>query len=313
MKILVCDKIDKEVLKELSLLGQVTDISKNDNKDLIHKEILDSSIVVIRSSTTISKELIDSSRELKIIARAGVGVDNIDIKAATKKNIYIVNAPFSNAISAAEITVGLILSVARKIVSANISMKNGDWNRSDFVGIELYGKKLGLVGFGKVGNLVAERMLAFGMKIGVYDPYIDSINQSYTKFESLDELLTTSDVVSLHLIKTPETSNLINKEKLDLLKTEAIFINTSRGGIVDEEALFEKKEKKEIYGFGLDVYSLEPPEYNEALLKTEGVILPHLGASTKEAQFRAGIELVENIKRVLEGNKEIALNFNDIN
>ena len=313
MKILVCDKIDEEVLKELSLLGQVTDISKNDNKDLIHKEILDSSIVVIRSSTTISKELIDSSRELKIIARAGVGVDNIDIKAATKKNIYIVNAPFSNAISAAEITVGLILSVARKIVSANISMKNGEWNRSDFVGIELYEKKLGLVGFGKVGNLVAERMLAFGMKIGVYDPYIETVDQPYTKFDSLDELLTTSDVVSLHLIKTPETHNLISKEKLDLLKAEAIFINTSRGGIVDEEALLEKKEKKEIYGFGLDVYASEPPEYNEALLNTEGVILPHLGASTKDAQFRAGIELVENIKRVLEGNKEIALNFNDIN
>tara|TARA_B100000427_G_scaffold1027_1_gene967 strand:+ start:3869 stop:4810 length:942 start_codon:yes stop_codon:yes gene_type:complete len=313
MKILVCDKIDEEVLKELSLLGQVTDISKNDNKDLIHKEIIDSSIVVIRSSTTISKELIDSSHELKIIARAGIGIDNIDIEAATKKNIYIVNAPFSNVISAAEITVGLILSVARKIVSANISMKNGEWNRSDFVGIELYEKKLGLVGFGKVGNLVAERMLAFGMKIGVYDPYIETVDLPYTKFDSLDELLTTSDVVSLHLIKTPETHNLISKEKLDLLKAEAIFINTSRGGIVDEEALLKKKEKKEIYGFGLDVYASEPPEYNEALLNTEGVILPHLGASTKDAQFRAGIELVENIKRVLDGNKEIALNFNDIN
>ena len=313
MKILVCDKIDPEVLKELSLLGQITDISNDNNKDLIYKEIVDSSIVVIRSATTISKDLIDSSRELKIIARAGVGVDNIDIEAATQKNIYIINAPYSNVISAAEITVGLILSVARNIVSANISMKNGEWNRSDFMGIELFEKQLGLVGFGKVGNLVAERMLAFGMKIGIYDPYIGTIDEPYTRFESLDELLKSSDVISLHLIKTSETLNLISKEKLDLLKKEAIFINASRGGIVDEEALLKKKERKEIYGFGLDVYASEPPEFSESLLNTDGITLPHLGASTKDAQFRAGIELVDNIKKVLDGNKKIALNFDDIN
>jgi len=313
MKILVCDKLDKRVIKELSDLGSVVDISNKDKKSLIDKEIVDASIVVIRSSTVISKDLIESAKKLKIIARAGVGVDNIDIDAATNSNIYVVNSPLSNAISAAELTVGLILAVARNIVSANLSMKKSEWKRSDFMGLELFEKDLGLIGFGRVGKLVAERMNAFGVNVGIYDPYISSIEGSFTRYKSLDDLLRSSDIVSLHLTKTPETIDLISKEKLDLLKKDAIFVNTSRGGIVNEEALLKKMEKKEIYGFGLDVYSTEPPEYSNNLLNTKGTILPHLGASTVEAQLRAGREVVENIKGILNGEKEIALNSTNIN
>ena len=313
MKILVCDKLDKRVVKDLSGLGSVVDISNKEKKSLIDKEIVDASIVVIRSSTVISKDLIESAKKLKIIARAGVGVDNIDIDAATNSNIYVVNSPLSNAVSAAELTVGLILAVARNIVSANLSMKKSEWKRSDFMGLELFEKDLGLIGFGRVGKLVAERMNAFGVHVGIYDPYIRSIEGSYTRYESLDDLLRSSDIVSLHLTKTPETIDLISKEKLDLLKKDAIFVNTSRGGIVNEEALLNKMEKKEIYGFGLDVYSTEPPEYTNNLLNTTGTILPHLGASTVEAQLRAGREIVENIKRILNGEKEIALNSTNIN
>ena len=313
MKILVCDKLDKRVIKELSDLGSVVDISNKEKKSLIDKEIVDASIVIIRSSTVISKDLIESAKKLKIIARAGVGIDNIDIDAATNSNIYVVNSPLSNAISAAELTVGLILAVARNIVPANLSMKKSEWKRSDFMGLELFEKDLGLIGFGRVGKLVAERMNAFGVNVGIYDPYISSIEGSFTRYKSLDDLLRSSDIVSLHLTKTPETIDLISKEKLDLLKKDAIFVNTSRGGIVNEEALLKKMEKKEIYGFGLDVYSTEPPEYSNNLLNTKGTILPHLGASTVEAQLRAGREVVENIKGILNGEKEIALNSNNIN
>lgn len=312
MKILVCDKLNTRVIEDLSKIGEVIDISGNEKRGMIKDEIEDTSIVVVRSSTKISKDLIESSKELKIIARAGAGVDNIDVNAATNNNIYVVNAPLSNVLSVAELTVGLILSVARNIVPANISMKKAEWSRSEFVGIELFEKKLGLVGFGRIGKLVAERMLTFGVNIGIYDPYISSVEEPFIKFESLDDLLVSSDIVSLHLPKTPETTNLISKEKLDLLKKDAIFINTSRGGMVDEEALFKKKEKKEIYGFGLDVYSKEPPEYTDDLLDTTGTTLPHLGASTVEAQLRAGQEVVENIKRILNGDEEIALNTLDI-
>ncbi|RZP25707.1 MAG: hydroxyacid dehydrogenase [Candidatus Actinomarinales bacterium] len=312
MKILVCDKLNTRVIEDLSKIGEVIDISGNEKRGMIKDEIEDTSIVVVRSSTKISKDLIESSKELKIIARAGAGVDNIDVNAATNNNIHVVNAPLSNVLSVAELTVGLILSVARNIVPANISMKKAEWSRSEFVGIELFEKKLGLVGFGRIGKLVAERMLTFGVNIGIYDPYISSVEEPFIKFESLDDLLVSSDIVSLHLPKTPETTNLISKEKLDLLKKDAIFINTSRGGMVDEEALFKKKEKKEIYGFGLDVYSKEPPEYTDDLLDTTGTTLPHLGASTVEAQLRAGQEVVENIKRILNGDEEIALNTLDI-
>ena len=313
MKILICDKLDKKVINNLSGVGSVVDISSQEKKSLIEEEIVDASIVIIRSSTIITKDLIESSKKLKIIARAGVGVDNIDIQAATNRNIYVVNAPLSNVVSAAELTVGLILAVARNIVPANLSMKNSEWKRSDFMGIELFEKNLGLIGFGRVGKLVAERMSAFGVHIGIYDPYINSIEESFTQYKSLDDLLRSSDIVSLHLTKTPETIDLVSKEKLDLLKKEAIFVNTSRGGIVNEEALLKKMEKKEIYGFGLDVYSTEPPEYTNNLLNTTGTILPHLGASTVEAQVRAGREVVENIKRILNGEKEIALNSENIN
>jgi len=309
MKILVCDKIEPRVVKYLSKLGSVTDISDKKDRELVEKEIIDSSIVVVRSSTIISKELIETSNELKIIARAGVGIDNIDIDAATDNNVYVVTAPLSNIVSVAELTVGLVISIARNIVPANLSMKDGEWNRSQFSGIELFEKKLGLVGFGKVGKLVADRLLAFGMEIGVYDPYIDSLAKPFIHYESLDQLLISSDVVSLHLTKTPETVNLISKEKLDLLKKDAIFINTSRGGIVDEEALLQKKE---IYGFGLDVYSTEPPEYTSELLSTSGITLPHIGASTKEAQLRAGLDIVKSIEKILDGEKDIALNSIDI-
>jgi len=312
MKILVCDKIDPRVIDHLSKIGSVTDISDKKDKELVKEEIVNSSVVVVRSSTIISKELIETSNQLIIIARAGVGIDNIDLQAATDNKVYVVNAPLSNIVSVAELTVGLVISIARNIVPGNSSMKDGEWNRSQFIGMELFEKKLGLVGFGKVGKLVADRFLGFGMEIGVYDPYIDSVEKPFTHYESLDELLKSSDVVSLHLTKTPETVNLINKEKLDLLKKNAIFINTSRGGIVDEEALLLKKEKKEIYGFGLDVYSTEPPVYTPELLCTTGIILPHIGASTNEAQLRAGLDVVESIEKILDGKTDIAVNSLDI-
>jgi len=313
MKILICDKVSEDSKASLTEIGDVLDISQEKNKEeQLAKEIIDSTIIIVRSGTVVSEALINSSSKLSIIARVGVGIDNIDVKAASNKGVYVVNSASSNIISAAELTVGLILSVARNIVEANNSMKDGNWDRSKFVGIELFEKNLGLVGFGRVANLVAERMASFGMHIGVFDPFVNKVDKEYKHYKALDSLLKESDVVSLHLTKTPETLNLISKEKLDLLKPKAIFINTSRGGVVDEVALIQKKMRNEIYGFGLDVYKEEPPVFNDELNNSLGVKTPHIGASTIEAQSKSGIEIVENIKRILDGKIDIALNAKDV-
>ncbi len=192
--------------------------------------IVDTDIVVVRSGTKINKDILENANNLKIIARCGVGVDNVDVEEATNKKIYVTNSPNANIISVAELTIGLIISAARKIHISNNSLKNKNWNRSKFLGTELYQKQLGLVGFGKAAKEVAKRLSSFGMNIVFYDPYVDGSEIEAKKVE-LDELLKTSDVISIHVIKTEETTNLINNEKLDLIKKGGILVNTSSGFI----------------------------------------------------------------------------------
>ena len=247
MKILICDKLDESAVIKLQEIGECIDVSKQRNKEeLIEKSITDVNIVLIRSETKLTKELIRKANNLKIIARCGVGVDNIDIHEATRKNIYVTNTPNANIISAAELTIGLILSAARNITIADNSLKNKEWNRSDLVGIELYGKQLGLVGFGKVARLVSTRLQSFGMDIVFYDPFVESSTETEQKLD-LDELLETSDFVSLHVPKTEETKNLLSRDKLLILKKDSVIINASRGGVIDEEAVFELVKKKILF------------------------------------------------------------------
>jgi D-3-phosphoglycerate dehydrogenase len=307
MKILICDNLNQKVYKELETIGDCLDISKSDSKEKdLTDHIKDSEIVVIRSATKLTKEVLDNAEKLKIIARCGVGVDNVDLEFAKSKNIFVTNSPSANLISVVELTVALIISASRKLSLADGHLKNGQWNRSEFLGYELYGKTLGIVGFGKAGRLVAERMKSFGMSIVFYDPYVMDWNGSEKSLD-LDDLLRTADVVSIHVIKTKDTENLLSKDKLDLLKQNSIIVNTSRGGVLDEDYLIELLESDKIFGAGLDVYSNEPPENVNRYNCLNLVTTPHIGASTNEAQLKAGLETIENIKKILAGDESVAL------
>ena len=307
MKILICDNLNQQVYKELETIGDCLDISKSTSKDEdLDNHIKDSEIVVIRSATKLTKEVLDKAEQLKIIARCGVGIDNVDLDFAKSKNIFVTNAPSANLISVVELTVALIISASRKLSLADSHLKKGEWNRSAFLGYELYGKTLGIVGFGKAGRLVADRMKSFGMSIVFYDPYVTDWNGSEESVE-LDDLLRTADVVSIHVIKTKDTENLISKDMLDLLKPSSIIVNTSRGGVLDEDYLFELLESEKIFGAGLDVYSNEPPENVDRYNGLNLVTTPHIGASTNEAQLKAGLETIENIKKILAGDESVAL------
>ncbi len=310
MKILICDKLDKLTIQELEKIGECIDVSLEKNKqEKIKENIIDAEIVLIRSDTHLNKELIDISEKLKIIGRAGVGTDNIDLVEASARNIHVTNTPEANVISAAELTVGLIISAARNITIANNSVKQNEWERSQFTGIELYKKQLGLIGFGKVAKLVSKRMQGFDMKIVFYDPFIDSSTDMEEKVE-LDELLMNSDFVSIHIPKNKETENLISKEKLSLMKEGSIIVNTSRGGLIDEQEVFNLVREKKLYSAGLDVYEKEPPEIDKEYEKSKVITLPHLGASTKEAQLRAGQQIIQNIKDILNDNLSSVINKN---
>ena len=307
MKILICDNLNQQVYKELETIGDCVDISKSNSRDKdLANHIKDCEIVVIRSATKLTKEVLDKAEQLKIIARCGVGIDNVDLDFAKSKNIFVTNSPSANLISVVELTVALIISVSRKLSLADSHLKRGEWNRSQFLGNELYGKTLGIVGFGKAGRLVAERMKSFGMSIVFYDPYVTDWNGSEESIK-LDDLLRTADVVSIHVIKTKDTENLISKDMLDLLKPSSVIINTSRGGVLDEDYLFELLESEKIFGAGLDVYSNEPPKNVDRYNGLNLVTTPHIGASTNEAQLKAGLETIENIKKILAGDESVAL------
>ena len=307
MKILVCDTLNKKVLEELHSLGECVDISSSESKDIdLVSEISQAEIVVIRSATKLTKEIIEKGDNLKIIARCGVGVDNIDVEYAKSKNIKVTNSPSANLISVVELTVALIINASRKINLSDNHLKKGKWNRSEFIGMELSGKQLGIVGFGKAGRLVSERMKSFGMSIAFYDPYVKDWDGP-EKSLGLDELLSSSDVVSIHVIKTKETENILSKEKLDLLKESAILINTSRGGVVEEDYLIELLRLNKIFGAGLDVFSEEPPKNIENIGDINLITTPHIGASTNEAQLKAGLDTIENIQKILAGDDSVAL------
>ena len=311
MKILICDKLDSFAIQELNKMGTCIDISTDENKrKMLLEQIPDADLVFIRSATSIDKEVIDAGVNLKIIARCGVGLDNVDIIEATKRGIHVTNSPEANIVSVAELTVGLIIASARNLIKGNNSLKQKKWDRSALTGIELYEKTLGFVGFGRVARLVASRMQSFGMKIVFFDPYIDESTQNETKLE-LDELLQQSDVVSLHVVKNKETINLISKEKLSLMKQDSIIINTSRGGVVDESEVLRLVDSGKLFSAALDVYEQEPPEYTKQLTESDSITLPHLGASTREAQLKAGSDTVQNVVSILNGDFSSSVNAID--
>jgi D-3-phosphoglycerate dehydrogenase / 2-oxoglutarate reductase len=263
----------------------------------------DADAILIRSATQMDPEAIAAGKQLKVIARAGVGLDNVDVKAATQAGVMVVNAPTSNIVSAAELAVALLLSAARNIVPANLALKNGEWKRSKYNGVELSEKTVGIVGLGRIGVLVAQRLSAFGVTLIAYDPYVQPARaaQIGVRLVPLDELMRESDFITVHLPKTPETAGLIGDEQLKLAKPTMYLINAARGGIVDEDALYRAISEGRVAGAGLDVYAKEPCTDSPLFGLETVVATPHLGASTDEAQEKAGIAVAKSVRLALGG------------
>ncbi len=260
--------------------------------------------LIIRSATQVTAEVIEKAENLKAIGRAGIGVDNIDIEAATKRGVIVANAPESNTVAAAEHTLGLMLAAARRIPAADASLKGGEWKRSAFKGVEVREKTLGLVGLGHVGAIVARGAIGMGMKVLAYDPYVSEDrmrSMNVERAETTDEVFEKADFVSLHVPRTPQTIGLVNAESLAKMKPTAYLINVARGGIVDEAALYEALKGGVIGGAALDVFAEEPTTDSPIFSLPNVVVTPHLGASTAEAQDRAGITAAEQVAAALRG------------
>ncbi|MBU1121950.1 MAG: phosphoglycerate dehydrogenase [Candidatus Omnitrophota bacterium] len=302
-KILVSDKLSDEGVKILKDAGFAVDCKYKLSVDELKKIIGEYKGIVIRSETQLSSEIIEHAHNLKVIGRAGVGLDNVDIAAATKKGIIVMNAPGGNTISTCEQAFALMLASARNIPFAYSSLKQKKWERSKFKGVELYSKVLGVVGFGRIGKEVSKRALSFGMEVLVYDPFISSdVAEKFgVKLVDLNQLLKSADFITIHTPLTKETKSLISDKELEMMKSKAFIINCARGGVVDEDALYRALKDKKIAGAALDVFSKEPPLDSKLLELDNIVVTPHLGASTEEAQINVAIEIAHCIKDALLG------------
>jgi D-3-phosphoglycerate dehydrogenase / 2-oxoglutarate reductase len=304
MKVLVAETIAETGIDRLRSEATVDVLTDLTREQLLEK-IGGYDALIIRSQTKADAELIAKAANLKVIGRAGIGLDNVDLDAATRHGIVVVNAPTSNVLSAAEHTIALMLSLARHVPSANASLKAGKWERDRFEGVELHGKTLAILGLGRIGTLVAQRALALGMRVVAFDPYVAKQRAGQMGVElaaSLDDALGAADFVTIHLPKTSETQALIGERELGLLKPTARIVNTSRGGIVDEAALASAIEAGRLGGAALDVFAKEPPDASSPLFGLEQVVVtPHLGASTEEAQEKAGVAIAEQVLLALRG------------
>ncbi len=302
MKVGICDPIAKEGVEYLKNEGfEVVDLTSVP-KDELSKHVGDLDAIIIRSATKVRKEMIDAAKNLKAIGRAGVGLDNVDVEYAKSKGIKVINTPGATSISVAELTIGLILAVMRKIAYADREMRRGAWPKKKCKGIEMYGKTLGIIGIGRIGREVAKRAKAFGMRIIYYDVYRpdeDTEKELDIEYRDLDTLISEADVITLHVPLVPETKHLINADRISKMKDGAIIINAARGGIVDEGALYDALKSGKLYGAALDVYENEPLKESKLFELDNVVLTPHIGAQAKEGQTRAGLEVAKKIAEVL--------------
>lgn len=304
MKVLVAEHISDEAVELMKKEGLEVDVKTGLKKEEILNIIQDYDALIVRSQIKVDRDIIERAKNLKIIGRAGVGVDNIDLESATARGIIVVNAPGGNTISTAEHTIALLFALARKIPQAYLSMKEKKWDRKKFTGIELRGKTIGVIGLGRVGFEVAKRCKALEMNVLAFDPYIppERAQQIGAKLVDFETLLKESDIITLHVPKTKETSGLIKKEQINLMKKGVLIVNTARGGIIDEKALIEGLQSGKIGGVALDVFEKEPPDFNSPIFGFENVITtPHLGASTEEAQLSVGLIVAEDIINLAKG------------
>ncbi len=313
-KILVSDKLAEEGLEILKAVKDFqVDCKYGLKPEELKSVIKDYDALIVRSSTEVTADIVEAAKKLRFIGRAGVGLDNVDLSAATKKGIVAMNTPAGNTTSTAEHTFSMILALSRNIPQACASLKAGKWDRSKFNGVELYGKTLGIIGFGRIGSTVAKFAKTFGMEVIVFDPYlsVEVAKQRGVDMVDLQVVLKKADYITIHIPKTSETKNLIGEKELNLMKKNARIVNCARGGIIDEVALAKALDSKRIAGAALDVFDAEPPDMNSALLKLDNcVVTPHLGASTTEAQVNVAIEIAETVRDALLGKRIInAANF----
>ncbi|HKV07318.1 MAG TPA: phosphoglycerate dehydrogenase [Thermoanaerobaculia bacterium] len=306
-RILIADTLDPSGLEIFKASGvEIHQLTAEERPRLL--EILDGyDALVVRSSTQVTADVLRAGKSLKVVGRAGIGVDNVDVAAATEQGILVVNAPTANLMSATEHTFALLLSLARRVPEADASMKAGGWDRK-LTGVELQGKTLGVIGFGRIGQRVADRARGFEMKIVAFDPFLDAAAARRLQVDllPLPELLAVSDVVTLHVPLTDQTKNLLNRESLAGMKKGALVVNCARGGVIDEEALLEALESGHLGGAALDVFAEEPPKDLRLVKHKKVVATPHLGAQTREAQERISKETAEMVLAALSGSLAVA-------
>ena len=300
--VVIAEELAPSAIDVLAYDFDVRHVDGTDRAALL-AEVAEADALVVRSATRVDAEVVAAATRLKVIARAGVGLDNVDVPAATARGVMVVNAPTSNIVSAAEQAIALLLAVARHTASASASLKKGEWKRSKYTGVEVQGKTVGVVGLGRIGVLFAQRMAAFGTRLIAYDPYIQPARaaQLGVRLVGLDELLRESDFISVHLPRTPETVGLIGEKELAMVKPGVRIVNAARGGLIDEQALTEALRDGRVAGAGLDVYSTEPATGLPLFEFDNVVCTPHLGASTAEAQDKAGLSVARSVKLALQG------------
>lgn len=300
--VLIAEKLAPSVLDVFGDEVEIRNVDGTDRPALL-AAVAGADALLVRSATKVDAEVFAATSTLKVVARAGVGLDNVDVPAATQRGVLVVNAPTSNIVSAAEHAVALLLAVARRVPAANSSLRGGEWKRSSFSGVELNGKTVGVIGLGKIGQLFAQRLAAFGTSLIAYDPYVSAARAAQLGIElvGLDELLRRADAISVHLPKTPETKGLINAEALAKTKRGVLLVNAARGGLVDEDALADAVRSGQVGGAGVDVFGTEPTTASPLFELDNVVVTPHLGASTKEAQDRAGTDVARSVLLALRG------------
>ncbi len=302
-RILVTEKIADGGLDRLREAGHEVDVHEGASPEELLAIVKGAHALIIRSATTVTAEVLEAGTDLVVVGRAGIGLDNVDVEAATARGVMVVNAPQSNILSAAEHTMALLLAQARNVPQAHAALVEGRWERSRWNGVELSDKTLGIIGLGRIGKLVAQRASAFGMRLVAHDPFVspDRARQINVELMDLDELLAVSDFATIHVVKTPETINLINAERLAKAKRGIRIINVGRGGIIDEQALADAIASGQVGGAGLDVFAKEPTTESPLFALDSVVVTPHLGASTVEAQDKAGDTIAEQVGLALAG------------
>ncbi|KAF2957045.1 D-2-hydroxyacid dehydrogenase [Marinitoga sp. 38H-ov] len=302
MWIHINDPLDSEATEKLkNALPNAKITIEHFEQGVLKEKVKDFDVLVVRSATKATREIIENGKNLKLIARAGMGLDNVDLEAAKEKGIKVINTPGANSLSVAELVVGYILAIYRHIVTGTVTLREGKWEKKNLKGFELTGKTLGIVGFGNIGKLVRKLVTGFDMNVLVFDVFEipEEIQKEHNvKQVSLEELIKNSDIITLHVPLTDKTKHLISEKEFEMMKDNVVIINAARGGVVDEEALLKYLENGKVLGAGLDVFETEPPktDVQMKLLNHPMVVgTPHIGATTKEAQKRVGLELVDKI------------------